>query len=95
MKKFETGRKYRIPENCWGYAENGTFVLLSRTAEQKVRVRKNGSSYNFLRWPAMVNGKKTWVDIAEDKDLDCESFHEISGTTGEWKKNTCRIHLQG
>ena len=95
MKRFEVGKKYRIPENCWNY--KGTFVLLSREAESiEIKYgRSETRTITFKRWPALVNGKKTWVDLAEDKELDCESFHEISGTTGEWKRHTCRIHLQG
>ena len=93
MKRFEVGKQYRIPFNYHFY--EGVFVLLSRQPQSRTRVLSNGREYSFLRWPATVNGKKTWVDLKEDAELGCETFHEISGTTGEWKRHTCRVHLQG
>lgn len=92
MKRFEIGKQYKIPFNYHNY--RGVFTLLSREPQGRTRILPNGKAYNFLRWPAIVNGKKTWVDLCDDPETGTETFHEISGTTGEWKKHTCRVHLQ-
>ena len=87
MKRFEVGKAYQnINWNGFGYSQDGTVTLLSRTPEE----RTNRWGANFKRWPAIIKGKKTWVDLQEDTVNGYETIHEISPISGEWKRNTVR-----
>lgn len=91
MKRFRVGKLYQnIRWNGFEYVKDGYIQLLSRLPE----VRTNKRGFKFDRWPAIVNGKKTYVDLQEDEALDSETIHEISPLTGEWKKGTCRYGVK-
>ena len=90
MKRFEVGKKYKnIMWTGFYYEQVGTVEILSRFP--KTKTTKNG--YTFTYYPAIINGKKTIVDISEDAKLGVETIHELS-STGNWKRHTVRYGLE-
>lgn len=89
MKRFEVGKKYKnIVWNGFNYEQKGTVEILSRFPKTKT----NSHGFTFTYYPAIINGKKTIVDIGEDKTRGEETIHELA-STGNWKRNTIRYNL--
>ena len=89
MKRFEVGKKYKnIVWNGFYYEQKGTVEILSRNPKTKT----NSHGFTFKYYPAIINGKKTIVDIDEDVVCGVETLHELA-STGNWKRNTVRYNL--
>lgn len=90
MKRFEVGKKYKnIIWDGFDYVQNGTVEILSRVPQTK----RHPKGFVFEFYPAIINGKKTIVDIREDTKLGSETLHELA-STGNWKRNTVRYGLE-